>query len=370
MSCTTEIDLICNLKNAELSEEEDAIMVGMYYWLDGVIGATIATVGLVMNTITIFILSSKKNMQNMMNYLCSFLLTVNNIYLLTKLVNILVFDFDFNNLAVIIPYFVYPIEKTSLTMAVFCVICLAHQMYQITWDHEKYKIISSSKDSLRKRTRQYVFCVFILAFIINFPRWFSKVVYNKGERYKIGSKSLKKSFYYVVFYENFVLNILTVFVPITLLVFFNWSVRNFIQKRQREINARMSSIQLTIPNANAGEQEKEKKKKGLRNKTHTNILIIIIILFIICHFPRCLLKFLDGFLDPEPLWTKIMETLERVLLIAHASTTPFIYVIKSNKFRKYIHEMCCSSKINTTRFYTINEPKQSTPNKTQSTEMN
>ena len=71
-----------------------------------------------------------------------------------------------------------------------------------------------------------------------------------------------------------------------------------------------------------------------KNKTHIDILFIIIALFVICHFPRCFLKFYEVFY--EPFWIKVLGTIERLLLIIHFSANSFIYMIKNDTFRKHI----------------------------------
>ena len=309
-------------------------MKAMYFWVDGVLAATIAIIGFIMNTITIYILRTKDDMKQMTNSLLSALLIINNIYLVSKLINILIYDFEYNNLSVIYPYFVYPIDKTSLTAAVFCIVALAHQVYVITLNPTEFQQISKCMESRRKRTRYYMLPVIIFAVIINLPRWFSRYLVHEGNTYKIRNTSLKSSFHYVVFYENCVLNIFTVFAPITLLIFFNWSVYNFFQEKRREIVAECSEMQQF---SQALSENAKRPKNKIKMKNNTSILIIIIFLFILCHLPRCLLKFYDGFYTS--FGTLIMGTVERIFLITHASITPFIYIWKNKVFRKHLLEI-------------------------------
>ena len=379
MLCNTTFDLICHLKvdtSASAEEKEKAILKGIHFWFDGVIGLTIASIGLIMNTITILILQSEKDMKNMINNLLSALLITNNVFLITNLVNILVYDFDFKDWTETLPFFfIYPIKKTSLTMVVYFIIALAHQAYVTIWDPAKYKLISSREHYRQKRTRQYVIPIIVVAIIVNLPRWFSYECHRDGNKFKIIKGVLKKSFYYVVFYENFVLNILTVFVPITLLILFNWSIRNFIQEKERQIATRKSLLQDTPPTDTQGNGRgaNDRKNSGTQHKTETNILIIIIILFIICHFPRCIIKFFDGF--PKSFGSRVMESFERVLLIIHASTTPFIYISKNLQFRQYLFDVlnkicfCRNVSSENSKTGSIQTSKMSTKQKSQSLEM-
>ena len=185
MLCNTTIDLICHLKVDSESAEEKAILNGIHYWFDGVIGLTIAIIGLIMNAITIFILQSEKDMRNMMSYLLSALLIANNVFLITNLVNILIYDFKFTDWRETLPYFfVYPIQKTSLTMVVYFIIALAHQAYVTIWDPAKYRLISSCDHYRQKRIIQYVVPIITVATVINLPRWFSYELHRDGNKFK------------------------------------------------------------------------------------------------------------------------------------------------------------------------------------------
>ena len=116
------------------------------------------------------------------------------------------------------------------------------------------------------------------------------------------------------------------------MIFFNWNVRNYLKERRSQLDSTLSSMQDISQSVSKDDGKKNAKKKATSNDTHeTNILIMIIIIFIACHFPRCILKFSDGF--PRHIGIEILETCERVLLIVYASATPFIYLSKNKRFR-------------------------------------
>ena len=58
-------------------------------------------------------------------------------------------------------------------------------------------------------------------------------------------------------------------------------------------------------------------------------------MLIICHFPRCILKFSDGF--PKHIVIKMLDTIGRVLLITYSSATPFIYLTTNTRFRDHFY---------------------------------
>jgi hypothetical protein len=127
-------------------------------------------------------------------------------------------------------------------------------------------------------------------------------------------------------------------------VFFNWSVYNFIQEKQREIDKAFSIAKDVIAKrSKEKDKSKDKKKSDSRKKASTKILIIIIVIFIVCHFPRCILKFSDGF--PKHIVIKMLDSIGRVLLITYSSATPFIYLTTNTRFRDHfynlLNKICC-----------------------------
>ena len=330
MYCNTTLDLICRLQDLSHTREEEALTNRFNFWFNGVFGGLIAIAGLITNSITVFILCSMNERNARMKFLLCFLLVTNNFFLATQLVNILYWDFAFDDFIVIMPKFIYPLQKTTLTMAVFCTISLAYEACLIIWDQDNYGKVPSTDDSFWRKRRAYSLRIILTAFAINLPRWFSyTLIGNKKKK-----TELKTNFHYVVYYENFVLNVLTVFVPIALLIFFNLTVHNFLREVQNDMNSMLSAMQHNDIQVLSGDDLNKKNKRKLRSKTKE--LIMIIILFIICHFPRCMLKFSDGF--PKSFGIDLLETLGRVLQIVYASATPFIYLYQNKKFRKRLLE--------------------------------
>ena len=301
-----------------LSEEEMNILEVVYFWGDGVCGCFFAIIGLIMNSLAIFILMTKEELKHMTTELLCRLLWIENIFLCTKLINLCYFDFGFECLAVIIPYFVYPLENTSLTMAVFLMVCLAHQGYLITMNMRKYESMLSCRTSRQEMIIRYMLPVVLCSVLINIPRFFCYRLVNIRDSYQVEKTEVRKNFHFVVLYDNFVCNVLTVFAPITMILFFNWNIYLFLEEKGQEMED--------------WDMDSNIYKK---NKTHIDILFIIIVLFVICHFPRCFLKFYEVFY--EPFWIKIIGTLERLLLTIHFSANSFIYTIKNDVFRKHLY---------------------------------
>ena len=343
--CNTTIELICGYLRP-LTDKDNEMIENMNYWFDGVVGISIVLIGLIMNTIACVVLLTNKSMKQLIYHLLSALFIINNVFLFTQLINKLYYDFKYQALIFLIPYLIYPIEKSSISATVFCIVSLAHQSYRMAYDPEKYRRIYSLNTLRKKHAKSYILSSLILAFIINIPRWFSyKVVLQNDttseNEYKIVHTHMKSKFEYVVFYENFVLHILTLIAPMTLLVFYNWSAHNMIQDRQLELS-RLSSI-YKVGRSESKEYADQWKRIKIQikstalNKEVRHILIVIIFIFIICHLPRCFTKFYDGMYTPYIL--KIFEYGQRLLLILYAASTPIVYIRGNKKFWKHLTEL-------------------------------
>ena len=316
---------LCIHQFTQLTEEEKGIKKELHFWIDGIINTSIAVVGLLINTIVVYILRTKTDLKHVSTGLFCGLLVADNLYLSIKVISNCYWNFEMYQLAYLIAYIIYPMEKAFLTITVFSTIAIAHQGSEMAIDFERYDRISANQTSRRRKIAQYALPVTILSFIINIPRFFCYHVING----RVARTAFRKNFHFLVVYNNFICNILTVFGPITLLMFYNWNIYLFISEKCREI-----------------EQWKMDKKIRKRNKIHANILFIIIIMFIACHLPRCFLKFYSGLY--EPLWIEILESLSRMMVTFHKSTTAIIYIVKNAKVQKYLktffQELQCAFK--------------------------
>ena len=103
----------------KLTEEEEYLYKEVRFWANGVFGGCLGIIGFIMNTLTLIILRSMQEWKHMMNYLLSLLLLVNNLYLITQIINMLAYglpEYGFDVLMVIVPNFVYPIQETVLNL--------------------------------------------------------------------------------------------------------------------------------------------------------------------------------------------------------------------------------------------------------------
>ena len=80
MNITTINSNMSIVIHLELTEYEETVLKGVYYWLDGVIGLIIGILGLIINCLAIYILRTKEDMKHMSTYLLFCLLMSQNIY--------------------------------------------------------------------------------------------------------------------------------------------------------------------------------------------------------------------------------------------------------------------------------------------------
>ena len=124
--CNTTVELICGYLRP-LTDKDKETIENIHYWFGGVVGISIVLIGLVMNTIASVVLLTNESMKQLIYHLLSALFIINNVFLFTQLINILYYDFKYQALIFLIPYLIYPIEKSSISATVFCIVSLAHQ---------------------------------------------------------------------------------------------------------------------------------------------------------------------------------------------------------------------------------------------------
>ena len=341
------------------------ILMDFNFWFGGVACIVLAMLGILMNSITLYILRSHSNMKVMFNYLLSGVLISNNIYLLTRILTAYIYDISFQDVSWlwILPQIVYPIEHISLTASIFITISIAHQRWAITWDPLWLREISASRKSRRRRTLLYILPAITIATIVNIPKFFCYVVdENRGQ---IEKSAICKNSHFVALYENLFKKVVDAYAPITLLILFNWSVYNFIKSNEKDIQGAMTEIKLTRAsfqfvkhktvqikideNEDHDSLEKHKKKTTLiraRNKSHTTILFTSVIVFVFCHGFNCLPSYYNGLHVGVEI--KIVRAVARFLIIFNSSINPFIYVLKNKQFRENIlneaKRLCCVRK--------------------------
>ena len=355
-------EYILNFTDCKLSDSEEEIIPQLYF-VFGVLCTIIAMIGIIMNTITIYILRSKNNMKVLFNYLLSGLLICCNVFLLTRILIFFMFDFGFKWLQLMFPYLIYPMQKMSYTASIFMMVSMAHQRWTVILDPIKHKRISADEGSRRKRAMFYIVSAIGFAFLFNIPRLLYFKYNETTEKHE--KTDFRFNYHFKVLYENLFCNVINAFAPITLLTFFNYNVYNHIKIQKEELRTVISEMQVEHPSfklqknvqveqieLDSGttvikKRRKKERKEAERNKSHTNILLISVILFVVCHSFNCIKEFYGDLCEPFSL--KVVQALSRLLLILHSSINPFIYIWKNVGFRQHLFDffkdiICCKWK--------------------------
>ena len=88
---------------------------GIDFWLGGVLVIGLACMGLIMNTLIIFLVNSKKDLQTMFNKLLSTLATFDTIFLAMVILSKLLWRFNFKSLLWTYPYISFPVSHFALS---------------------------------------------------------------------------------------------------------------------------------------------------------------------------------------------------------------------------------------------------------------
>ena len=93
------------------------------FWIDGVLISIIAAIGFILNNISLFILVSKKNLQNVFNHLLVFSFIAQNLYIFSSAFPRFYYNLKINLVVYFMPYFAHPLKEISLTLNILIPLC-------------------------------------------------------------------------------------------------------------------------------------------------------------------------------------------------------------------------------------------------------
>ena len=170
------------------------------FWIDGILTSFIAAVGFALNSFAIYILLTRKNMQNMFNHLlvCSFV--TDNVFLFTSAFPRLYYNFHVNFVVWMIPHFAYPFEEIAYTMNILLTVCLSHERYIIIPNQTQYRVDMAIRRNRMHRLMVYILPITILSVAYNIPKFFAYYLDETSGEVKKRKTDLKKSDEFKIYY--------------------------------------------------------------------------------------------------------------------------------------------------------------------------
>jgi hypothetical protein len=123
----TELDMNCPL----LKEDEMELVHYVSYYLEGVLQAIVAMIGIVVNLVSSFVLT-RKEMRNSFNLLIVTLAAYDSWYLFGAILESIRKFFEplrTDVQIIMFPHFLYPLHQTAITGSIFMTVAIAFERY-------------------------------------------------------------------------------------------------------------------------------------------------------------------------------------------------------------------------------------------------
>ena len=176
----------------EFTEMDKYIVSIFRYWTSGVLLCSVGLLGLIMNMMAIFILSSRSANRIFFNKLLISLFIFDCIYLLMEIIDNLRSQFRVVTQVhkLLYPYLLRPLMKVSLTASIFMTVAIAYERYVAIKRPIVHRQSLTSRRFRRRNLVKYIFCVIIWSIILNVPIWLeSEIQWEK----KISEVSLNET---------------------------------------------------------------------------------------------------------------------------------------------------------------------------------
>ena len=347
--------------NIELSLGESEFLETYTWWVEMFGNLFIAIVGVILNFITIGVLSTSTMRNNFFNRLLICLASFDNSYLFCEISEVLrLWHYTYTQQHVFAK-FVYPIRSVFLCSSIYMTIALTLERYQAIACPVQYRLRGNYNKT--KRLLTYVMPVLVISIFYYSPKFLDlKVIevqdcnpgnlntndstVNDGEssptnctiEYHLSPTELRTNHHYVLWYINISNLLLTACIPIGILMYLNckiyFSLNKFIQ-RQPSTSGELESIG-------------SRRRQQMVDVKKTFILFSIVAVFVLCHSLRFMLN-VDEFLnlttfieeqekgcDNPKFWDQVLVPLNQILIIINASAHFFIYVFFDYGFQRVL----------------------------------
>ncbi|XP_023336386.1 FMRFamide receptor [Eurytemora carolleeae] len=162
------------------SLQEERLMSGLSFWLEGVLQSIICLLGCIGNAVSIFLLS-RRDLSNSFNQLLATLATFDLIYLATMLLEALRrFGLESRVHLYSFPYFLYPLNSISLTGSIYMTMAIAIERYIAVYHPMDYNRVMTDATTHRRRLLGYLVPVTLVSIIFNIPKFLeSEIIWEE-----------------------------------------------------------------------------------------------------------------------------------------------------------------------------------------------
>ena len=349
------------------SPEQDKFIENFAWCMENYVNLSVGVIGVVLNSITIIVLSTSTMKNLFFNRLLICLAVFDNLYLfceISEVFRLQYYTFIQQQMFVI---FVYPVRSVVLCSSIYMTVSLTLERHQAITCPLEY--LASRATDVNVRLLHYVMPVLVFSVIYYIPKFYDlKVeditvcakdtttktlmdrldinhthVYHENctTQYHIIPSILRMDHYYVLWYLNISNLVFTAIIPFSILMYLNFKIYSSLnQFRQRQ-----PSTNPTHATNTTGRPKNNDVKK-------TFILFCIVVVFVACHSLRIVLN-IDEFINlttfkeeqekgcvGAKFWTQIAFSLSQLLLLLNSSANFFIYVFFDQEFQRNLRQAC------------------------------
>ena len=165
--------LFTNLECPTWTTEDKLIAENVSFYIDGIFVCIIAVIGLLMNSVAIFIMCKEKQGQHIFNRLIRCLFCIHNWVLCTAVQTRLYTVFKIEALGMLFPWFSHPFYHIFLTTSIYMTVVMAVERTLVTNSPAYYYHLAqtSSSKTVNRRLITYIIPIFIFSFVYNIPKF-------------------------------------------------------------------------------------------------------------------------------------------------------------------------------------------------------
>ena len=391
-----ETNLICN--STLLTPEQELFFEKYKWWMETLGHLVLGCFGIVINCITIFIMSRPNMRKSFFNCLLLCLAVFDSLYLCCEISEY--FRHVYNTMVQqhVFVNFVYPIRNIFMCTSIYIIVALSYERYQALINPATYRLRTMT--NMSTRLFRYIFCILIFNVILYAPKFndlkvkevtdcSSKSITNATAQefatlywelyynivnnitienttaltniqsladencttqYILSATEQRHHYLYVFWYINIINIIFTVVIPIVFLVYLNYNIAVAYQRFEERQPSNNNRHFVTRSMIETGRSNDIKKSK---------ILFLIVLVFILCHSIRITMNIIEcvtmwnmnieNLKDYEEaerkgctgksIWTRYAKPINRLFLIINATINFFIYVLFDKGFKEELQKV-------------------------------
>ena len=327
------------------------------WWIGGVLSIFTSGLGIILNTVSVCVMSNKRIRASLFNRLLVSLAIMDSLFLATTIFDALtrklITLYSFYHVYIFV-HILYPARSMLICSSTYMTVGLSYERYAFLTKpiHQRAR----HNTNTYSRLALYISLIMTFSILYYIPRFLdleleklpcegseevNEIKSNCSERYDIRPTAIRVNPNYVLWYINVSNLVVTGVIPGVLLGFFNYKISRSL-KKSNLTRASMVSRQRSTPG----------KQQNKNNSDHgrTVVLFAIVILFFVCHALRIILNIeevanlasSEGESKTEAncpilrFWAVVLIPVSNLLIQVNASANFFIYCFCDRVFKEVL----------------------------------